>query len=258
MVPEAVLAHEGLDKRRQPKRGTLMVRKIIKIDAEKCNACGACVDACHEGAIGLRQGKAVLLRDDYCDGLGNCLPACPTGAISFEEREALAYDEAAVLAHMPERHQPAALGCPGSQARLLSWEAFAAASPACAGHAEVSALRQWPLQMKLVPANAAFFDGANLLIAADCAAYAHANFHAAFMRGKVTLIGCPKLDATDYSVKLAEIFCSQAVNSVTVVRMSVPCCAGLEHAVGSALRESAKDIPLSCAVLSTTGAVVES
>jgi len=226
-----------------------MTRKIVTIDGEKCNGCGACVNACHEGAIGMRQGRAVLLRDDYCDGLGDCLPVCPTGAITFEEREALPYDEAAVRENMRNRQTPPPCGCPGSQARL-SLEGFASSCPG-------GELRQWPVQIRLVPANAAFFSGADLLVAADCAAYAHANFHAEYMRGKVTLIGCPKLDAVDYSEKLAEIFRLSEVRSVTTARMNVPCCGGLEQAVLGALRACGRRIPGSCVVLSTEGVVLE-
>ena len=234
-----------------------MVRKIIKIDEEKCNGCGLCVDACHEGALGMRQGKAVLLRDDYCDGLGDCLPSCPTDAISFEEREALPYDEAAVQENMRAGQIPLPCGCPGSHTRLLIRGDPAESIPTGETRALPSELRQWPLQIKLVPVNATFFAGADLLIAADCAAYAHGNFHAEFMRGRVTLIACPKLDATDYSEKLAEIFRANAIRSVTVTRMSVPCCRGLEDAVSSALRACGRRIPGSCVVLSTEGVVLE-
>ena len=234
-----------------------MVRQIITIDEGKCNGCGLCVDACHEGAIVMRQGKAALLRDDYCDGLGACLPACPMEAISFEEREALPYDEAAVQAKMRDR-TPLPCGCPGSHTRLLSREEFAASLPAGERRALPSELRQWPVQIKLVPVNAAFFAGADLLIAADCAAYAHGNFHAEFMAGKVTLIACPKLDAVDYSEKLAEIFRMHDLPSVTVARMSVPCCGGLEEAVSRALGVCGRRIPATCVVLSTEGAVLES
>ena len=231
-----------------------MLRKIIKIDEAKCDGCGACVDACHEGAIVMRQGKAVLLRDDYCDGLGACLPACPADAISFDEREALPFDEVAVRANAGVRPAPLPCECPGAHTRLLRREESA-------GRVETrelpSELRQWPVQIKLAPVNAAFFPGADLLIAADCAAYAHGNFHAAFMRGRVTLIACSKLDAEDYREKLAEIFRLHAVRSVTVVRMSVPCCSGLELAVSGALRDCGKRIPGGCAVLSTEGAVLE-
>jgi len=234
-----------------------MMRKIIKIDGEKCNGCGACVDACHEGALGMRRGKAVLLRDDYCDGLGDCLPACPAEAITFEEREALPYDESAVQEHMRSKQSALPCGCPGSHTRLLNREECAASIPGGDTRAVPSELRQWPVQIKLAPVNAAFFSGADLLIAADCAAYAHGNFHAAFMRGRVTLIGCPKLDAADYGKKLEEIFRLHAIRSVTVARMSVPCCGGLAQAVRGALRACGKAIPDSCVVLSTEGAVLK-
>ena len=234
-----------------------MRRKIIKIDEDRCNGCGICVDACREGAIGMRHGKAALLRDDYCDGLGDCLPACPTEAISFEEREALPYDEAAVRKRLLNLRAPLPCGCPGNHTRLLNREEFAASIPAGETRAVPSELRQWPVQIKLVPAISAFFSGADLLIAADCAAYAHGNFHAEFMCGKVTLIGCPKLDEVDYSEKLTEIFRLHDVRSVMVARMSVPCCAGLEQAALEALRDCGKDIPGSCVVVSTEGAVQE-
>ena len=194
-----------------------MVRRIIEIDREKCNGCGACAKACHEGAIGMVDGKAKLLRDDYCDGLGDCLPACPTGAITFTEREAAAYDEAAVQA---------------------------------------SSLRQWPVQIKLLPLRAPWYNGANLLIAADCTAYAYANFHKDFMRGHVTLVGCPKLDGVDYSIKLTEIFRNNDIRSVTVVRMEVPCCGGLEFAVKKALEASGKRLPWNVITISTEGAIL--
>jgi ferredoxin len=234
-----------------------MIRKIIRIDEAKCNGCGACAEACHEGAIGMRGGKAVLLRDDYCDGLGDCLPACPTGAISFEEREALPYDEAAVRAHARNRQSPLPCGCPGSHTRLLNREEYALSLAADRAPAVPSELRQWPVQIKLAPANADFFSNADILVAADCTAYAHGNFHAEFMRGKVTLIGCPKLDATDYSEKLAEICRQNVLRSVTVARMNVPCCRGLEEAVRGALRDCGRDIPGTCVVLSTEGVILE-
>jgi ferredoxin len=202
----------------------MMIRKIIEINEEKCNGCGACAAACHEGAIGMVDGKAKLLRDDYCDGLGNCLPACPTGAITFVEREAAAYDEAAV---------PAMAAAPQSE------------------------LRQWPVQIKLAPVNAAWFDGAKLLVAADCTAYAYANFHQDFIRGHVTLIGCPKLDAVDYSHKLTEIIQNNDIRSVTVVRMEVPCCGVIEAAVKTALQNSGKFIPWNVVTISTDGSILE-
>ena len=229
-------------------------RKIIKIDEERCNGCGACVTACREGAIILRHGKAALVRDDYCDGLGACLPACPMEAISFEEREALPYDAAAVRENARARQTPLPCGCPGSHARPLRREE--ASAPAGSASVLASALRQWPVQIRLAPANADFFSTADLLIAADCAAYAHGNFHAAFMRGRGTLIGCPKLDGADYSEKLGEIFRKNAVRSVLVARMSVPCCGGLERAVRCALRACGRHIPGNCAVISTEGDIL--
>lgn len=212
-----------------------MIRKIIHIDQEKCNGCGACAKACHEGAIGMVNGKAQLLRDDYCDGLGDCLPACPTGAITFVEREALPYDEKAVLANKnKQRH----VGCMGHQARRFERSPHVEQS-----YKPTSQLLQWPCQIKLVPTNAPYFDNAKLLIAADCTAYAYANMHQEFMRGKITLIGCPKLDGVDYSEKLTEIIKNNNIESVTVVRMEVPCCGGLEMAAKKALQNSGKFIP---------------
>lgn len=247
-----------------------MIRKIITIDPERCNGCGLCVSACHEGAIALENGKAKLIRDDYCDGLGDCLPACPTNAISFEEREALPYDEAAVLARMAEKKalEPLPCGCPGTNARAFERPAPAALQPMVPGarrNAEAAQsavspetqLAQWPVQMKLVPVNAPYFDGAKLLIAADCAAYAYGNFHNEFMRGKVTLIGCPKLDTGSYAEKLTEILRENTIRSVTIVRMIVPCCGGLENAVTQALAECGKMIPWSVVTLTTDGRIVE-
>ena len=218
-----------------------MIRKIIEIDEEKCNGCGACAEACHEGAIGMVEGKAKLLRDDYCDGLGDCLPTCPTGAISFVEREAAAYDEAAVLAAKGKHSCPSG-GCPGTQAKTLE--------------RQESQLRQWPVQLKLVPLRAPWLDGTKLLIAADCTAYAYANFHQDFIKDHVTLVGCPKLDAVDYSIKLTEILRSNDVRSVTVVRMEVPCCGGIEFAVKKAMLDSGKLIPWNVVVISTDGQVI--
>ena len=208
-----------------------MIRKIITIDEEKCNGCGLCASACHEGAIGIVAGKAKLLREDYCDGLGDCLPACPMNAISFEEREAPAYNEAAVLAAKKAKAQPPVAGVP-------------------------SRLTNFPVQIKLVPANAPYFDGAELLIAADCTAFAYGNFHNDFIRDRVTLIGCPKLDSVDYSRKLTDIFSNNDIKSVTVVRMQVPCCGGLEFAVRQALTASGKLIPWQVVTVSADGRIL--
>ncbi|QOX65658.1 4Fe-4S dicluster domain-containing protein [Anoxybacterium hadale] len=283
-----------------------MIRTIINIEKEKCNGCGLCVSACHEGAIAMIDGKAELIRDDYCDGLGNCLPACPTGAITFVEREAAAFDEAAVAenmkkmqAHTPHhdhpQHKPEVpfAGCPGSMSRMLkrSAEAGSAANGAqhagsasgasqatpaahasapAAAHGSASAshgaaapaqlesqLQQWPVQIKLVPVNAPYFDGANLLIAADCAAYAYANFHNQFMKNKITIIGCPKLDEGDYSEKLTAILANNNIKSLTVVRMEVPCCGGIQNAAVTALRNSGKMIPWQVVTLTTNGEILE-
>jgi len=240
-----------------------MLRKIIKIDRDKCNGCGVCVSACHEGAIGLVDGKAELLRDDYCDGLGDCLPACPTGAISFEEREALEYDEAAVQSHKGKKPAtPIMGGCPGSNARAIMREEDpgTAVSQEAEPQARIvaSELSQWPIQIKLVPINAPYFQGANLLVAADCAAYAYGNFHKEFIKNRITLIGCPKLDDGDYSEKLTEIIKSNEIKSVTVVRMEVPCCGGIENAVKTALINSGKMIPWQVVTVSTDGRLLES
>lgn len=204
-----------------------MIRKIIQIDTEKCNGCGLCAKACHEGAIGMVDGKAKLLRDDYCDGLGDCLPACPVNAISFAVREAAAYDEAAVLAKKEKGAQ-----LQGSQ------------------------LQQWPVQIRLVPVEAPFFQGADLLVAADCTAYAYAEFHKEFIRGRVTLVGCPKLDSVDYAEKLTEILRNNEIRSVTVVRMEVPCCGGMENAVKRALQASGKFFPWQVVTISTDGKIL--
>ena len=232
-----------------------MIRKIIKIDEAKCNGCGACVTACHESAIEMLDGKAKLTRENYCDGLGDCLPACPTNAISFEEREAPAYDEAAVLASK-QKKESASLpcGCPGSNSRKIARE-----SNECSiTNVNMSSrLSQWPVQIKLVPVNAPYFDNANLLIAADCCAYAYGNFHNEFIRNRITLIGCPKLDEIDYSEKLTAILTNNNVKSVTVVRMEVPCCGGIENAVKKALQVSGKFIPWSVVTISTDGRVLD-
>lgn len=228
-----------------------MIRRIIEIDDSKCNGCGACAAACHEGAIAMVNGKAKLMRDDYCDGLGDCLPACPTGAITFVEREAAAYDEAAVLAAKAQKEKELPCGCPGSAAKAIQRQD----SPAVRVYQQ-SQLRQWPVQIKLTPVNAPWFDGAKLLVAADCTAYAYANFHQDFIKGHITLVGCPKLDAVDYAVKLAEILRSNDIHSVTVVRMEVPCCGGIEHAVKRALQDSGKCIPWDVVTISTNGHIV--
>ena len=230
------------------------MRKIIRIDEEACNGCGLCAQACHEGAIGMVNGKARLLRDDYCDGLGDCLPACPVGAITFEEREALAYDEEAVRARQAEqqRVEPLACGCPGTHARAIKHEAKPAAHSAPAPQEE-SRLAQWPVQLKLVPVKAPYFDKADLLIAADCTAYAYGGFHSRFMTNRVTLIGCPKLDAEDYADKLTEILLHNDIQSITVTRMEVPCCSGIVNAVRTALQRSGRVIPWQVVTITTDG-----
>ena len=232
-----------------------MIRKIIKIDEEKCNGCGACAAACHEGAIEMVNGKARLTREDYCDGLGDCLPACPVDAIAFEEREAPAYDEAAVLAAKKEKaNEPLPCGCPGTQSKSIRRESAVCDAPATP---VVSRLSQWPVQIKLVPVNAPYFDSANLLVAADCTAYAYGNFHNEFMRNHITLIGCPKLDAVDYAEKLTAILTNNNIKSVTVVRMEVPCCGGIEYAVRQALQTSGKFIPWRIVTVSTDGRILD-
>ena len=199
-----------------------MIRQVIKIDEDKCTGCGICADACQEGAIGIVDGKAKLLRDDYCDGLGDCLPTCPAGAITFVEREAAAYDEQAVLENKSKN----------------------------------TGLSNWPVQIKLVPVNAPYYDGAKLLVAADCTAYAYKKMHEEFMKGKVTIIGCPKLDSIDYSEKLAEIIKNNDIKEITVIRMQVPCCGGIEYAVKKALKDSGKDISCEFVTISTAGKIL--
>lgn len=265
-----------------------MLRRIITIDKDRCDGCGLCISACHEGALELIDGKATLIKDDYCDGLGDCLPTCPTDAISFVEREAAPYDEAAVLARMAARAEgekapghtsantsataadpaPSPCGCPGSQARSLQPNPAQSTEPAAgiaaceagsrATDSELhqSALMQWPVQIKLVPSNAAYFDGADVLIAADCTAFAYADFHRDFMEGKITLIGCPKLDEGDYSQKFTDIFANNNIASVTVTRMEVPCCGGIQRAVETALQNCGKSLPYEVVTLSTNGQVL--
>ncbi len=232
-----------------------MIRKIIKIDEEKCIGCGLCATACHEGAIGMVDGKAKLLREDYCDGLGDCLPACPTNAISFEEREAPAYNEAAVLAAKKAKEEALPCGCPGTQTKSIQRELCT--NPKQILSVAATQLNQWPVQIKLVPVNAPYFDHANLLIAADCSAYAYGNFHNEFMRNHVTLIGCPKLDEGDYARKLTAILENNELKSVTVVRMQVPCCGGIENAVKRALQASGKFIPWRVITISTDGRILD-
>ena len=231
-----------------------MVRKIITIDENKCNGCGACAAACHEGAIEMVNGVAKLTREDYCDGLGDCLPACPTNAITFEEREAPAYDEEAVRqAKMKKFGVKLPCGCPGTQSKAIRRE-----TPAPAKAASVSSqLSQWPCQIKLVPVNAPYFENANLLIAADCTAYAYGNFHSEFIRNHITLIGCPKLDEGDYAEKLTQIIANNHIKSVKIVRMEVPCCGGIENAVKRALQASGKFIPWQVVTISTDGRIIE-
>lgn len=234
-----------------------MKRRIIKIDRSKCSGCGLCAEACHEGAIGMEDGKAVLLREDYCDGLGDCLPACPADAISFEEREAAPYDAEAVKKHLEKRKAsaPHHAGCPGSRAAFISRESNAKSAdrPLALSHGRLS---QWPVQIKLVPVGAPYFDGADLLIAADCTAFAYGSFHENFIKGRITLIGCPKLDGIDYSEKLAAIISGNDIKSITAVRMQVPCCGGLVSAVSEAIRMSGKDIPLRTVIISPDGTII--
>jgi ferredoxin len=248
-----------------------MLRKIIQIDEDKCNGCGACASACQEGAIGIVNNKAKLIRDDYCDGLGNCLPACPTGAITFVEREAAAFDEKAVdtrnevatsgekpaIPYVASACTTHTGGCPGSQARAFTQAQSATDAPPAASAAQLSRLAQWPVQIKLAPVRAPYYQNARLMVAADCAAYAYGNFHEQFMKNHVTLIGCPKLDGVDYAEKLTAILQSNDIRSVTVVRMKVPCCGGLERAVTMALQSSGKKIPWQVVTLTTDGRIEE-
>lgn len=233
----------------------MMIRKIIKIDAEKCNGCGACAAACHEGAIEMIDGKAQLTREDYCDGLGDCLPACPTGAITFEEREAPAYDEAAVLkAKAQKTGGTLPCGCPGTHAKAINRTRQTESTVTAAAESQLS---QWPVQIKLVPVQAPYFENANLLIAADCTAFAYGNFHQEFIRNHITLIGCPKLDAGDYAEKLTEIIAGNNIKSVTIVRMEVPCCGGIENAAKQAIQNSGKFLPWRVVTISTDGRILD-
>ena len=239
-----------------------MIRKIIRIDKDKCNGCGVCADACHEGAIDIINGKAELVREHFCDGLGDCLPQCPTGAISFEEREAPAYDEEAVKEAQEKiftknQTMSAYSGCPGTKImQIQRTETSEPVEPSLTADS-MSKLQNWPVQIKLAPVNAPYFNGAKLLIAADCTAYAYASFHQDFIRNKVTLIGCPKLDQVDYSEKLTEIIQNNDIQSVTIVRMEVPCCGGLEMAAKKALQNSGKFIPWQVVTISIDGKIMD-
>lgn len=247
-----------------------MIRRIIEIDEEKCNGCSLCAEACHEGAIAMVEGKAKLMRDDYCDGLGDCLPVCPTDAIYFVEREAAEFDPEAVSAHMqarqavkakqadnavPAKPEPALpCGCPGSRSSSIKRNTMPAESTVTANE---SMLSQWPVQIKLVPVNAPYLNGANLLVAADCSAFAYADFHSKFIRNRITLIGCPKLDEGDYADKLTAIIKNNDIKSLTVVRMEVPCCGGIESAAKRALIASGKFIPWQVVTISVDGKIIE-
>ena len=233
-----------------------MLRKIIKINEEKCNGCGLCAEACHERAIRMIDGKAKLLRDDYCDGLGDCLPVCPTGAIVFEEREAAAYDEAAVRINMDNKQpETLACGCPGTHSKEIERNENAEIKPEQSTSVQTH-LNQWPVQIKLVPPNAPYFNNAHLLVSADCSAYAYGNFHADYMKNRITLIGCPKLDDGDYSEKLTNILKLNEIKSVMVARMEVPCCGGIENAVKTALKNCGKMIPWQVVTISTSGKIL--
>ena len=239
-----------------------MIRKIIRIDKEKCNGCGACADACHESAIDIINGKAELVREHFCDGLGDCLPECPTGAISFEEREAPEYDEEAVKEAQKKifaKNQAitAHAGCPGSKSMQIQRSEIPKSGKPSSTTGQVSNLQNWPVQIKLAPVSAPSFNGAKLLIAADCTAYAYAGFHQDFIRNKVTLIGCPKLDQVDYSEKLTAIIQNNDIQSVTIVRMEVPCCGGLEMATRKALQNSGKFIPWQVITIGIDGNIIE-
>lgn len=231
-----------------------MIRKIIKIDEEKCNGCGLCAQACHEAAIGMVDGKAKLLREDYCDGLGDCLPACPAGAITFEERETAAYDKEAVEQHKKDLSMGSHVGCPGSASSTIKRSSRNSMEERQEYPSELS---QWPVQIKLVAPNAAYFDQANLLIAADCTAYAFGDFHRRFVRNRIVLIGCPKLDQGDYTDKLTQIIQQNDIKSVTIVRMEVPCCGGIEQAAKTALQRSGKFIPWQVITISTEGEILD-
>ena len=239
-----------------------MIRKIIRIDKEKCNGCGACATACHEGAIDIINGKAELVREHFCDGLGDCLPECPTGAISFEEREAPAYDEEAVKEAqkknaIQKQAMPPHTGCPGSRTMQIQRTETPKSEGPSSATDSVSKLQNWPVQIKLAPVSAPYFNDAKLLIAADCTAYAYASFHQDFIRNKVTLIGCPKLDQVDYSEKLTAIIQNNNIQSVTIIRMEVPCCGGLEMAAKKALQNSGKFIPWQVVTISIDGKIIE-
>jgi len=243
-----------------------MKRNIIRIDEEKCNGCGLCVNACHEGALVLENGKAKLISDSYCDGLGNCLPECPTNAITIEEREADAYDEALVKKNLEKNasvknsvpSQPVHAGCPGSRAMAIKRPAAAVTPAEVQSGPLTSELMQWPCQIKLVPVNAPYFDNCDLLIAADCTAFAYANIHKDFMKNRITLIGCPKLDEGDYSDKLTAILSNNNINSIKILRMEVPCCGGIVNAVKTAIIQSGKMLPWSIVVIGTNGEVLQS